>query len=170
MFADPFHNPSSLRRQDIDFYDSKCTLSFQLNDSVLRNPTQPDIIPACDLAGLNEWVKQYILLTSESMLNILDYGSSTKWFFYQCNQDRVFSSHILQKLHHGALQRVLAVFIVPPWAITLEVFRSLADIEVVRDLRSATKLRVQLGGCCDLTPAELLWCEVSIIVTIFNWY
>ncbi len=121
------------------------------------------MIPACDLAGVNEWVKQYILLTSESMLNILDYGSTTKWFFCQCYQDQIFSSHILQKLHQGALQRVLAVLVVPPWTITLEAFRSLVDVEVVRDLRSAAKLRLLLGGCCDLTAAELLWCEVSTL-------
>src|SRR5260221_13628631 len=109
------------------------------------------MIPACDLAGVNEWVKQYILLTSESMLNILDYGSTTKWFFCQCYQDQIFSSHILQKLHQGALQRVLAVFVVSPLNITLEGFCFLFAVEVGRDPRSAPNLRVVLGGCCDLT-------------------
>src|SRR5258708_9978078 len=111
------------------------------------------MIPACDLAGVNEWVKQYILLTSESMLNILDYGSTTKWFFCQCYQDQIFSSHILQKLHQGALQRVLAVLVVSPLAITLETLFFPVDLQVGRAPISAPKVPVLHGWCLYLTCA-----------------
>ncbi|KAF8314347.1 uncharacterized protein EI90DRAFT_469928 [Cantharellus anzutake] len=151
----PFPIQSFLHSEDIDAYDDKCTIAV-FPDGLVSGKIPH---PASNLAGVSEWVKQSLLATSESVLNILDYGSS-KWFFFELYQDRVFSAHLLQKLHQGFLQPTLAVFVVPPWVITLDLFRSLVDVEVVRDLRSATRLRARLGDCCDLSPPELLWCEI----------
>lgn len=162
LFSDPLPRRVVGNTNDLQRYESGITMVRP----TMNNPAPG---PVGNLSGIIEWMVHYPLRTLETILNLIDYGTNTRWQFWQedeYDKDGFVCPFTLKKLETGIWNRDLAVFVVPPWMMRLDDFRMFTRIDLVGDLRSSVTLKEKLGSSCELTIWELLWCYVSCVACI----
>jgi hypothetical protein len=158
LFSDPLPRRVVGNAYDLQQYESGITM-------LRPTANNPAPGPVTNLGGVIEWMLHYPLRTLETVLNLIDYGTNTRWQFWkedEYGKDGFVCPFTLKKLEAGIWNRDLAVFIVPPWMMRLDDFRTFTRLDLVGDLRSSVTLKEKLGSTCELTKWELLWCYVGI--------
>jgi hypothetical protein len=144
-------------------------------DEVALLDVSNDCLPVANIVGVAKWITSYIIGTSFNLLNMMDYGTGTSWrFAYEdmpLDHQALHWNFVLwreEQRKRGPSQdeeslksRSMLLFVIPPWLMGLDDFRSFVDVEAVQDLQSCGFLREKLRLEDNyMSPWELLWCDV----------
>lgn len=123
------------------------------------------------LLGVAEWVYRYPLRTVEAICNLADFGFRRWEFlpsaFEEISNGLFYCFTLAERPEHpnsqSQWQNQMAVFVIPPWLMSLDDFRDFVRVEMIRDFRTSSSLLEKYGEACYPTLLESLWVLVNMI-------